>query len=76
MHARPSTVLATLVKKFDAKVFVVHDGNRGQADSVLDTLSMAILPGNVVFEAEGREATQALDAVGEFIGKLNRDLHW
>jgi phosphocarrier protein HPr len=76
LHARPSVELSKIVNQFDAEVFVIHEGTKASAKSILDVLCLGVQPGTITIEAEGNEAEKAMQAVEQFIYKLNTKLKW
>ena len=63
LHARPSCQLATIAKNVNATVCITRDGRHTNIRSILDILSLAIGPGEVIFEADGPEADKALEQI-------------
>lgn len=64
LHARASAKLARLVTTFDARVFLIHEGETGDARSIMDLLMLAAHTGcEVEIKAAGRDAREAVDAV-------------
>lgn len=77
LHARPSTALAGMVKRYNAKVKVINSrGETAHADSVIEVLSLGVQPGSVEFEAEGKDAEQVMEAISGWINKLNTENMW
>ncbi len=64
LHARASAKLARLAATFDARVFVSHEGETGDARSIMDLLMLAAHTGcDVEIKAAGRDAREAVDAI-------------
>jgi phosphocarrier protein len=64
LHARPAGVLAKQAQSFEADIFLVNDGQKADAKSILDVLTLAAGPGDVVeIHARGEDADQALDTL-------------
>jgi phosphocarrier protein FPr len=64
LHARPSAVLSSLAKRFDAKVELVKGGQRANARSVVGLMGLEVGKGDKVhLAASGPEAQAALDAI-------------
>lgn len=76
LHARPSTVLVQLVKRFDAEVNVIHRNKKASADSIIEVLSLGVQSGEISFEATGKDAEKVLEEIEKFINKLNTDHNW
>ena len=61
LHARPAGVLAKQAQSFEADIFLVNDGQKADAKSILDVLTLAAGPGDVVeIHARGEDADEAL----------------
>ena len=64
LHARPAGVLAKQAQSFEADIFLVNDGQKADAKSILDVLTLAAGPGDVVeIHARGEDAEKALDSL-------------
>ena len=64
LHARPATVLARTVGRYDAEVTLARDGQRVDARSVISVLILAAAPGTVLtVEARGPQRHAAMAAV-------------
>ena len=64
LHARPAGVLAKQAQSFEAEIFLVNDGQKADAKSILDVLTLAAGPGDVVeIQARGEDADRALDSL-------------
>lgn len=62
LHARPAGRLAQEAQTFDSEISLVVDGQSVDAKSILDILTLAAGPGNLVeLRAEGADAAAALD---------------
>jgi phosphocarrier protein len=64
LHARASAKFVKLASSFDAEVKVSKDGQTVDARSIMGLMMLAAGPGCCIeVEAEGPEATPALDAL-------------
>ncbi len=64
LHARASAKFVKLASTFDAEVKVSKDGQTVDARSIMGLMMLAAGPGCAIeIEAEGPEATQALEAL-------------
>ena len=64
LHARASAKFVKLASSFDAEVKVSKDGQTVDARSIMGLMMLAAGPGCCIeVEAEGAEATPALDAL-------------
>ena len=69
LHARAATRLVNCASGFKATVQVVKGTRRVNGKSIMGILTLAAGPGtDIVIEAEGSDAAQALDAVAALIG--------
>ncbi len=66
LHLRPAEMFARIAKKFDATIEVIKEGQRVDAKSILDVLTLGAEQGQeLLLEAAGPEAQDALDALAE-----------
>lgn len=66
LHLRPAGALSKLAAQFQARIELVREGNRFDAKSVLDVLTIGALPGTeLLLEAIGEDAEQALEALDQ-----------
>ncbi|MEO0138953.1 MAG: HPr family phosphocarrier protein [candidate division WOR-3 bacterium] len=72
LHARPSTMIATLASNFKSEIFIerVSDGMRANAKSVFGVMMLAAPKGTVLkIEAEGEDAEEAINALIDLINR-------
>jgi phosphotransferase system HPr (HPr) family protein len=68
LHARPSSALARLAMRFDAKVTLIWKTSKANAASILELLALGASSGDSVeIETSGAQAKEALLAVRELI---------
>ena len=68
LHARASAKFVKMAADYDAEVTVTRDGQSVDARSIMGLMMLGAGPGSVLeLSAEGREAEEALDALGELI---------
>lgn len=70
LHARPSTMIASLASNFKSEIFIerLSDGMRANAKSVFGVMMLAAPRGTVLkIEAEGEDAEEAVRAIVELI---------
>ena len=66
IHARPAAALVQALQPFDASVFLVKDGQRINAKSIMGVLMLAAGMGTVLtVEADGPDAEAAVAKIGE-----------
>jgi phosphotransferase system HPr (HPr) family protein len=71
LHARPAALFVKKAGEFDADITVEKDGQQAKANSVLSVLQLDVHGGDTVtVAAEGDDAEQALDALGELVAGL------
>lgn len=64
LHARPSAVLASLAKRFEAEIWLQKDDKRTNARSLVGLMSLEVAKGDKVqLVASGVQARAALDAI-------------
>lgn len=62
MHARPAGRLAQEAQKFSSAVYLVHNGQKVDAKSILDILTLALSKGSSIqIEADGPDAHAAVE---------------
>ena len=70
LHARASAKFVKTASAFDAEVRVSKDGSTVDARSIMGLMMLAAGPGSEIeIEAEGPEATEALDALADLIAR-------
>lgn len=68
LHARASAKFVKLATEFDAEVRVSRDGTVVDARSIMGLMMLAAGPGCCIeIEAEGPEASQAIDALAGLV---------
>ena len=68
LHARPAEQLARLAGQFKAEIICIKDGDRIDAKSVLNILTMAAEQGTqLVLEAVGPDADEAIAALARLV---------
>jgi len=71
LHARPATTLVQKANEFRCNLRLIHEGRSVDLKSIMGVLSLGVQPGSlVVVEAEGDDAAEALNAIGEHIAKM------
>ncbi|MEF2230768.1 MAG: HPr family phosphocarrier protein [Pseudodesulfovibrio sp.] len=64
LHARPAGKLAQQAQSFRAEISIHTNGNRADAKSILDVLTLAAAPGDMIeIRARGEDAGEALDSL-------------
>ena len=68
LHARPAEMFARLAAKFKSKIDVLREGDRINAKSIMDLLTLGAAKGTeLVLEAEGPDAQEAVEALAELV---------
>jgi len=68
LHARASAKFVKLASGFDAEVRVSKDGQTVDARSIMGLMMLAASPGcSIDIEAEGEQATEAVDALVDLV---------
>lgn len=75
LHARPAGRLAQQAQSFEASISLVHEDQEVDAKSILDILTLAAGPGNVLeIRATGNDAEAAVDSLEQlFANKFKED---
>ena len=70
LHARASARFVQTVESFDATVSVTREGWTVGGTSIMGLMMLAASPGcSIVVEAEGKEASQVLDALETLVAE-------
>ena len=70
MHARPAEMFVRRAQQFQSKVEIVRDDFRVEAKSIMNLLMLGAAQGTeLILEAEGDDAQEALDALAEVVEK-------
>jgi len=68
LHARPAEMFARLAAKFESKIEVLREGDRVNAKSIMDLLTLGAAKGTeLVLEADGPDAQAAIEALAELV---------
>jgi phosphotransferase system HPr (HPr) family protein len=68
LHARPAELFARTANRYQARVEIVRAGERVDAKSILHILTMGAVAGTeLVLEARGEDAQQAVDALAQLV---------
>ena len=75
LHARAAAKIAAVANRFQAEIWLEHDGRRADAKNILDLLCLGGSRGTQVqLQARGPEAHEAVTAISvlfsEFFGEL------
>jgi phosphocarrier protein HPr len=75
LHARPAALVVRATTPFKSQIFLVKDGTRINAKSIMGVMMLAAEFGSVLeVEAEGADAEAAAEAVvAVFEGKFGED---
>lgn len=75
LHARPAAMVVKAASEFEAEVFLVKDGTRINAKSIMGVMMLAAECGSTLtIEAEGPDAEAAVAAVAKtFATKFGED---
>jgi phosphocarrier protein len=68
LHARPSAQLTQTASRFASDIHLSRNGRRVNAKSIMGVMMLAAGQGSTItVEAEGDDAEQALQAIGQLI---------
>ena len=75
LHARPAAAFVKIANNFSAEITVTKDGDSVNGKSIMGLLTLAAARGTkLVIEAEGDDATDAVDAIQSLVeGNFNVD---
>ena len=75
LHARPAAKFVKTVEKFRAEITVTKDSDKVNGKSIIGLLTLAAGRGTkLVIEAEGDDATEAIDAIQSLVeGNFNEN---
>ena len=70
IHARPAEMFVRRAQQFQSKIEIVHDDYRIEAKSIMNLLTLGAAQGTqLILEAEGSDAQEAVDALAEVVEK-------
>jgi phosphocarrier protein HPr len=70
LHARPAAELVKLAGRFESEIWLEKDGLEVNGKSIMGVLMLAAEHGSrLTLRAEGRDAEEALGALGELIDR-------
>ena len=70
IHARPAEMFVRRAQQFQSKIEIVRDDYRIEAKSIMNLLTLGAAQGTqLILEAEGSDAQEAVDALAEVIEK-------
>lgn len=68
MHARPAEMFARRALQFKSRIELITEGQRADGKSILHLLTLGARKGTqLVIEAEGPDAQEAVDALAELV---------
>ena len=75
LHARPAALVVKATTSFNSEIFLVRDGTRINAKSIMGVMMLAAEFGStLIIEAEGADAQAAVEAVAAvFEGKFGEE---
>ncbi|AEJ40583.1 Phosphotransferase system, phosphocarrier protein HPr [Sulfobacillus acidophilus TPY] len=70
LHARPASELVKLASRYTCRITIIKDDRAVDAKSILGVMSLGAEPGSTVtIEADGPDASDAVDALVQFLQK-------
>ncbi len=68
LHARPAAQIAELAKKAICKVWIARDGEKVDASSIIDILTLACSKGTeIILQIDDQSDVELLDEISELI---------
>ncbi|KAF0825041.1 HPr family phosphocarrier protein [Cytobacillus firmus] len=72
LQARPAALFVQEANRFSSDIFLVKDGKKVNAKSIMGLMSLAVSSGSVItLKAEGNDENEALEALANYIQKEN-----
>lgn len=70
LHARAAAKLSHLANNFNSNIYLIFNGDRVNAKSLLGILTLAAAVGNdIVIEAEGKDETEAVSRIKDLFDR-------
>lgn len=70
LHTRPATALVNEASKYESEIYIVYNGVKANAKSILGILILAIEPGaEVIIEASGPDEKEAIEGIDSLIAR-------
>ncbi|ALC88867.1 phosphocarrier protein Chr [Bacillus sp. FJAT-18017] len=70
LQARPAAQFVQEANRFSSDVFLLKDGKRVNAKSIMGLMSLAVSTGAVInIQADGHDADDAVEALSAFVAK-------
>ncbi len=68
IHARPAAMIVRVAVEFDCEIWVESPADRVNAKSIMGVMTLAASGGtSITVSAEGREETEAVEAIADVI---------
>jgi len=68
MHARPAMQIVETSSRFNSRIRICKGNNRVDAKSIMEVMTLEAIQGTVLtFEADGNDASKALDALAKLV---------
>ncbi|NIA21000.1 MAG: HPr family phosphocarrier protein [Anaerolineaceae bacterium] len=68
MHARPAMQIVETSSRFNSRIRVCKGDSRVDAKSIMEVMTLEAIQGTVLtFEADGDDASEALDALAKLV---------
>jgi len=72
LHARPAAQFVKCVRSFRSEIWIVNEGKKYSADSLIDVLRANLDCGaTATLEAYGADAEEAVDRLGELLAEFH-----
>lgn len=70
LQARPAALFVQEATRFSSEIFIVKDGKKVNAKSIMGLMSLAVGSGAVItLVADGHDEEQALEALANYVGR-------
>ena len=72
LHARPAALFVQKANQFKSEIHIIKDSKEINAKSIMGVMSLGVGQGTVILiRADGEDAQQAVDALGELVESLS-----
>jgi phosphocarrier protein len=70
LHTRPASMIVKTAAKFSSEIYISNNGYSVNAKSIIGVMTLAASIGtNLLIRAEGKDETEAVDALVELISQ-------
>ncbi len=75
VHVRPAVKLAELAQKFRSYIYIEKEGQKANAKSPIEIITLAIMPNSIIkVVAEGEDEKVAIESISKFFAEYSDNL--